>query len=403
MKIILFDHPETRTSLLPLTYMRPVADIRCGILTLAEKWSHHLGQSVSYCVIDYLQIKFPCSFEDDNLLINGATLPDESLLMAVRNLGPGEGLLVKGKLLAARADKTGAESIVASGFLPEKLHLTDIEAKMLQNSWDIFHFNGEQIRSDFSFITKDRESGKISDPHTIAYAPENIFLEDGVKIRAAILNAENGPIYLGKNSLVSEGAMIRGPFALGEESVISLGAKIRGDSTVGPNCKVGGEVSNSVIFGYSNKGHDGYLGNSVIGEWCNLGADTNVSNLKNNYKPIKVWSYLHDWFVNSGLQFCGLTMGDHSKCGINTMFNTGTVVGVSANIFGAGYPRAMIPSFSWGGATGFTTFSLQQAFEVAESVMSRKNIVLEEADKNILKYIYEISAKNRVWEKFGGS
>jgi UDP-N-acetylglucosamine diphosphorylase/glucosamine-1-phosphate N-acetyltransferase len=403
MKTILFDHPEIRVSLLPLTYTRPVAAIRCGIFTIGEKWAHYLKQPVSFYATDYLQEKYPFNVEDDNLMINGAVLPDANLAMAVKNLGTGEALKANGILVAARADRTGVENMIESGFVCENLQLSDIAATLIQNTWDIFHFNGDQIRADYSLVTQGRKSEKINDPHTIVYAGENIFIEEGVKIRAAIFNAENGPIYLGKNTEIQEGAIIKGPLALGEGSVVTLGAKLRSDSTFGPYCKVGGEISNSVIFGYTSKGHEGFMGNSVIGEWCNIGADTNTSNLKNNLKPVKVWSYLKDQFVNSGLQFCGLTMGDHSKCGINTMFNTGTVVGVSANIFGAGYPRTLIPSFAWGGAAGFATFDLKQAFEVAEMAMKRRNVDLGEADINILKHIYEISARNRVWEKFGGN
>ncbi|HRG10464.1 MAG TPA: glucose-1-phosphate thymidylyltransferase, partial [Cyclobacteriaceae bacterium] len=242
-------------------------------------------------------------------------------------------------------------------------------------------------------------SASINDEHTRVYNPSQIFLEEGAKVRAAVLNAENGPIYLGKNSFVQEGALIRGPFALCEESHVNMGAKVRGDTTVGPYSKIGGEVSNSVIFGYSNKGHDGFLGNSVLGEWCNIGADTNTSNLKNNYENIKLWSYTKGGFKDTGLMFCGLMFGDHSKCGINTMFNSGTVVGVSTSIFGDGYPRNFIPSFAWGGAAGFTTYQLNKALDTAAKAMERRNIALSEVDKAILKKVFEDSAPYRVWEK----
>ncbi len=402
MKIILFDHPDIRNSLLPLTFTRPVATIRCGILTIAEKWSHYLSQPVSFLTEEYLRPKYPFIPANENLLINGAVLPDSILSEAVLSLKLNEGVITNGEVIAARIAVADMDSFISHGFKLTHLKLTELPTTLIKNTWHIFHFNGEQIKKDFEILTKGRTSGIITDKHTIAYSPENIFVEEGVKVKASILNAEDGPIYLGKNSEIQEGAMIRGPFALGEGAVINMGAKIHGDSTFGPYCKVGGEVANSVLFGYSNKGHDGYLGNSVIGEWCNLGADTNTSNLKNNYKSVKVWSYLKDRFEDSGLQFCGLTMGDHSKSGINTMFNTGTVVGVSANIFGSGFPRAMVPSFSWGGASGFTTFGLKQAFEVAEAVMKRRGIPLEDVDKMILAHIFELSAKNKVWERFGG-
>jgi UDP-N-acetylglucosamine diphosphorylase/glucosamine-1-phosphate N-acetyltransferase len=265
--------------------------------------------------------------------------------------------------------------------------------------WRIFQFNPEQIRLDYALITSGKKSSGIQDKHTIVYNESNIFVEEGVSIRAAILNAEDGPIYLGKNSIVQEGAIIKGPFALCEGSTVGMGSKMRGDTTVGPHSKVGGEISNSVIFGYSNKGHDGFIGNTVIGEWCNLGADTNTSNLKNNYENVKLWNYAKGGFTDTGLQFCGLMMGDHSKCGINTMFNTGTVVGVSANIFGDGFPRNFIPSFSWGGANGFTTYQIKKAYETAQKVMERRKVVLDDIEKEILANIFELTTAYRVWDK----
>ncbi|MGB0850797.1 MAG: glucose-1-phosphate thymidylyltransferase, partial [Bacteroidia bacterium] len=264
-------------------------------------------------------------------------------------------------------------------------------------TYDIFSKNGYQINEDFNLITTGRKSQTLSTSNTLI--GENIFVEEGADVEAAVLNSKNGPIYIGKNATIMEGALIKGPFALGSSATIKMGAKIYGDTSVGPSCKVGGEVSNTLFYGNSNKGHDGFLGNSVIGEWCNLGADTNSSNLKNNYAQVKLWNYTKSRFVNSGLQFCGLIMADHSKCGINTMFNTGTVVGVSANIFGASFPRNFIPSFTWGGATGFATYSLGKAFETARIVMSRRQQELNETEKEILKNVHEISSTHRIWEK----
>ena len=272
-------------------------------------------------------------------------------------------------------------------------------ATVIRQPWHLFKLNGAQIRADFALLTAGRKSEPITDPHTIVYAPENVFLEVGVKTRAAILNAENGPIYLGRNAQVQEGAVIVGPCSIGDDSTVNVGAKLRGDITVGPHCKVGGEISNSILFGYSNKGHDGFLGNSVLGEWCNLGADTNTSNLKNNYAPVKVWSYAKQGFVNTGEQFCGLLMGDHAKAGINTMFNTGTVVGPGANVFGAGYPRTFIPAFAWGGAQGFDTFKLPQMLEVAQRVMERRKITLDETGRALLGEVFELTKGERVWER----
>lgn len=394
MNLILFDEPAIRTNLLPFTFTRPVAKIRVGILTIAEKWERLLHTQASHLTNDYLSRKFPVSSTSDNLIINGAVCPDTALLAAIAGMKPGEGLKKNDMALAFRTAQATLEAVSLINFKPYAPDIT-----LIDQPWKIFQHNAAELRHDFSLITSGRKSEPVTDPHTRIYNEANIFLESGVHLRAAVLNAEEGPIYLGKNSVVQEGALIKGPFSLGESSHVNMGAKMRGDTTIGPYSKVGGEISNSVIFGYSNKAHDGFLGNSVIGEWCNLGADTNTSNLKNNYENVKLWSYAKGGFANTGLQFCGLMMGDHSKCGINTMFNTGTVVGVSANIFGDGFPRNFIPSFAWGGASGFTTFQLAKAFETAEKVMARRGMALDDTEKEILKTIFNDTANNRIWEK----
>jgi UDP-N-acetylglucosamine diphosphorylase/glucosamine-1-phosphate N-acetyltransferase len=391
MNLILFDVSDTRTNLFPFTFTRPVANIRIGILTIAEKWQRWLQAKASFKTEDYLSKKFPITLTHDNIFINGAVCPDEPLVNEIKKLEIGDGLVKDGLLLAARTANNSPDTIKAKNY--------DASVKLIDQVWKIFQFNAEQIRSDFKLITTGRTSQGVHDKYTIVYNHQNIFVEEGVTIRAAVLNAEDGPIYLGKNSSVQEGALIKGPFALCENSTVNMGGKMRGDTTVGPHSKVGGEISNSVIFGFSNKGHDGFLGNSVLGEWCNLGADTNTSNLKNNYENVKIWNYTKGGFSDTGLQFCGLMMGDHSKCGINTMFNTGTVVGVSSNIFGDGFPRNFIPSFAWGGANGFTTYQLKKAYETAEKVMARRHVTLDEMEKEILAQIFEMTASNRVWEK----
>lgn len=391
MNIILFDDPVIRQDLLPFTFTRPVGGIRVGILTIAEKWEKWLGLKPSFKTEEYLQRKFPVSSTPDNLLINGAVCPDQTLVDTIKALPPGY-FLVRGQLLLAARQPEGGIDQNNTVSYPHDVTVID-------KSWKIFRENAAQIKLDFAKITAGRTSATIDDPHTVVYGRENIFLEEGVYIRAAILNAETGPIYLGKNSIVQEGAMIRGSFALGEGSHVNMGAKIRGDVSVGPYSKVGGEISTSVIFGYSNKAHDGFLGCSVLGEWCNLGADSNTSNLKNNYDDVKLWNHGTEDFVSTGLQFCGLMMGDHSKCGINTMFNTGTVVDVSANVFGEGYPRNYIPSFTWGGSSGFKTYLPEKAFETAERVMARRNVILEKADVEILEHVYRLTAGMRFWEK----
>ncbi|MFD2246095.1 GlmU family protein [Pontibacter ruber] len=400
MRIILFDEPSIRQSLLPLTFTRPVAEIRVGILTIAEKWQHYTGEAVSYLTQPYLQAKYKLQHTDSNLYVNGAVCPSEELLSEIKALQPGEALYQNDLLLALHA---GSEQLLQpeelAAYTSGKRSESSFAGTIIRDVWEIFVNNGQQIRRDFSLITKGRQSQPVNDKFTAVYGEENIFIEEGATIKAAILNAEGGPIYIGRDAQVQEGAIIRGPFALGEGSTVNMGGKMRGDTTIGPFSKVGGEISNSVIFGYSNKGHEGFLGNSVLGEWCNLGADTNTSNMKNNYAEVKIWNYAKGGFKGTGLQFCGLVMGDHSKCGINTMFNTGTVVGVSANIFGTGYPRNFVPSFSWGGASGFETYQLRKVYEVAEKVLERRNKKLDDTEKAILEEVFNQTKPYRVWDK----
>ena len=390
MNPILFDDPIIRIHLLPFTYTRPIGNIRVGILTIDEKWEKWLGIKPSFQTAGYLEKKFPKRNSDDNLLINGAVCPDQKLVDTVKAL-PSNYFLVRDKVLIAARNPQG--EMESGNTIQYETPLT-----LIDRPWKIFSENAAQIKVDFRLITAGRASAGIDDKHTIIYGEENLFVEDGVRVRAAVINAENGPVYLGKNSIIDEGALIRGTFALCEEAHINMGAKIRGDTTVGPHCKVGGEVSNSVLFSYSNKPHDGFLGCSVIGEWCNLGADTNTSNLKNTFDEVKVWSHADNSFINTGLQFCGLMMGDHSKCAINTMFNTGTVIDVSSNIFGDGFPRNYIPSFAWGGASGITTYQLDKAFLTARKAMERRQRVLDETEQDILEHVYRMTALHRVWE-----
>jgi UDP-N-acetylglucosamine diphosphorylase/glucosamine-1-phosphate N-acetyltransferase len=395
-KLVLFDDPALRGALLPFTFTRPVAEIRVGILKISEKWELFSGIKPSFLTQDYLSEKFPKE-SGPALMVNGALCPDERLWQSILSLSSSDALYHQNQLLAAYTDN-------ASAFHPEEARklvgLTyEDEVNLIKRPWQIFSTNGVEIKKDFERITEGRVSESIADPHTSIYNPSQVFIEPGAKVKAAVLNAENGPIYIGKNTEIQEGSLIRGPFALCEGSTVNMGAKVRGDSTIGPFSKVGGEISNAVIFGYSNKGHEGFLGNSVIGEWCNLGADTNVSNLKNNYASVKLWDYTKGGFTDTGLQFCGLMMGDHSKCGINTMFNTGTVVGVGANIFGDGFPRNFIPSFAWGGASGFSTFTLRKFDETTAVVMSRRGHTYSETEKEILKKVFELTKHYRIWDK----
>ena len=390
MTPILFDDPVFRINLLPFTYTRPVGNIRVGILTINEKWERSLGTEVSFQTAGYLEKKFPKKTSHDNLFINGGVCPDQKLVDTIMAL-PSQYFLVQGQLLLASRNPEGEMN--QSNTIQYETPVTVID-----RPWKIFKENGAQIRQDFRLLTVGRKSTGITDKHTVVYAEENVFVEEGAVTKAAIINAENGPVYLGKNSMVDEGAMIRGPFALCEEGHINMGGKMRGDTTIGPFSKVGGEVSNSVIFGYSNKAHDGFLGCSVIGEWCNLGADTNTSNLKNTFDNVKLWSHAENTFISTGLQFCGLMMGDHSKSSINSMFNTGTVVDVSSNIFGDGFPRNYIPSFAWGGASGITTYHIEKAFQTATKAMERRKRVFDETEQSILEHVYRMTALHRVWE-----
>ncbi len=394
MNVVLFDTPALRQHLLPFTFTRPASEMRVGIWRIREKWEHVLGVPCSHQTVAYLEPKFPGTLTTDNLFINGALCPDEGVVKAIVGLAPDQVLQKEGEILAIRSAAPRWQD-ARQGSCSE--YTGDVT--LMDRPWKLFQENAAQMKMDFKRLTTGRISQPITDVHTRVYGSENIFLEEGVDIKAAILNAENSVMYFGKNTHVQEGAVIRGNHAFGEGVVVNVGAKLRGDSTIGPHCKIGGEVSNSILFGYSNKGHDGFLGNSVLGEWCNLGADTNTSNLKNNYEAVKLWSYAKGGFVSTGLQFCGLMMGDHSKCGINTMFNTGTVVGVGANIFGDGYPRNFVPSFAWGGAAGFTTFQLNKAFETAQKVMERRGVCLTPMEQNILTEVFNMTAAYRVWEK----
>lgn len=399
MNVILFDYPGFRDSLLPLTYTRPVAELRCGILNIREKWEKGLNTKISHFTQDYLAGKFPMEIGDDNLVINASWCPplDES---AVRNLKINDSLFRNGIPLAFRFDKEGISKIHNNDFRPTANEIElDYEPVLISKLWHLFKHNGEEIRKDFERLTSGRKTIEINDPGSIVYGKENIFLEEGAQVKASIINAESGPVYIGKNAHIHEGSIIKGPFALCEGAHVNMGAKIKGDSTLGPYCKVGGEISNSILLGYSNKAHDGFLGNAVIGEWCNLGADTNNSNLKNNYDQVKLWNFVRDGFELTGETFVGLFMGDHSKCAINTMFNTATIAGVASNIFGAGFPRTFIPSFSWGGPAGFITFKLNKVFEMAEAMMKRRGVALTEEDKKILTRVFELSAEYRTWDR----
>lgn len=389
MNYILFDGPA-RNALLPFTFTRPVADILVGIMTIRQKWELHLGSTTTTLTEEYLSDKYPMVELEGNVMINASFLPNAILAELVSNLEPNQAIFKKDEIIAFYTSENQEEV----DFDTYEIIEYNDDCITIENTWDIFSKNDIAIREDFELLTQDRRSQPI--PKSVnVIAPENVFIEEGAKLEFVTLNASSGPIYIGRDTEIMEGSVIRGPFALCDNAQVKMASKIYGATTVGPYSRVGGEVKNVVIFAYSNKGHDGFLGDSVLGEWCNIGADSNNSNLKNNYEEVRLWSYQTEGFAKTGLQFCGLMMGDHSKCGINTMFNTGTVVGVSANIFGSGFPRNFVPSFSWGGASGFTTYLTKKAFETARLVMARRNIVFDEKEAAILEHVFEITKKYR--------
>lgn len=393
MNIIFFE--DKRNHFLPLIYTKPLAKVRVGILAIEDKWKKHFEKegvpiSMSYTTEEYLSEKYPLKSEQENIFINARFFPNKRLVdFIINNLIADEAIMFEGSVVASRCS---LEQFKTESYCIKDCNESFISIE-LNLITDIFSKNEIAIQHDFDLITANRKSAELSSTNTLI--GDNIFVEEGAKVEASVLNSTSGPIYIGRNAEIMEGCLVRGPLAMSENSVLKMGAKIYGATTIGKFSKIGGEVNNCVVQDYSNKGHDGFLGNSIIGEWCNLGADTNTSNLKNNYAEVKLWSYEVERFAKTGLQFCGLIMGDHSKCGINTMFNTGTVVGVSSNIFGSGFPLNFVPSFSWGGISDVTTYRVEKVFEVAEIVMKRRGIELTEIDKNILTAIFEMTNKYR--------
>lgn len=393
--IILFDD-ESREQMLPLSYTRPVAELRTGIFTIRERWEKLLKGTASYITSDYLNTRFPMHLEDDNIVLNGAVMPNDRLVRLIEQLDPNEALMDDGNLIAARLNRHQFENLLRDESIEEisGIELDDTPFIHLSYPWDLFLYLRAMIEYDFNLITKGRTSQSIPSNNQVI-AADNIFLEEGAQVNCAILNAQSGPIYIGKNAQVMEGSIIRGPVTIGEGSIIKMGAKIYGPTAIGPECRVGGELKEVVILGYSNKAHDGYLGNSIIGEWCNLGAGTTTSNLKNNYSNVKMWDFGTRSMRDTGLQLLGLVMGDHSKAGIQTMFNTGTIVGVACNIYGAGFPPKFVSSYTWGGASGLVTHRVDDAIATARKVMARRDIEFSAEDEAILRKVYELSLMYR--------
>lgn len=403
VKIYLYDTPEAHENLLPLSFTRPLADFRCGILTICEKWKHYLPGDYGFYPVDYLREKFGTvtSPQEEALYITGNLLPDEEICKKVRDLKEGEHLLIEEEIVAYRGNLNGLEKLLAAN--PIKIKKSESKndpSNIIRYVFDIFLKNGVEIKKDFALITKGRKSqplpecvrmvSQVSNGNDEVKGHPDIFIEEGAVVECATINTMKGPVYIGKDAVLMEGACVRGPFALCEASEVKMGARIYEATTVGPHCKVGGEISNTVFFGYSNHAHDGYLGNAVLGEWCNIGAGTNASNLKNDYTKIRVWNYTTRSFMRTDLQFCGLIMGDHSKIGVNCMINTATVIGVGVNIHGAGFPRTFVPSFCEGSpVSGFSQMSLQKFYDIAQRVMLRRSKELKEEDLAILSHIYD--------------
>ncbi|CAM3322377.1 GlmU family protein [Empedobacter stercoris] len=381
MNIILFDGEEWE-NLLPLTFTKPVASLRMGVLSFAERWEKILNSSISYKTQHYLEEKFSTHLQSENIFINPSFFPTKELIQAIKNIELNTSIVFENQLVAVRTTEAVPKITTKIIELDQIIHI--------KNSWDLFTYNFQAIEFDYDLLTEGRKSQPISQTNQVLHA-ERIFLEEGAKVEFSILNASEGPIYIGKDAEIMEGSMIRGGLALCEHAKINMGAKIYSGCTIGPFCKVGGELNNAILMAYSNKGHDGFLGNAVIGEWCNLGADTNNSNLKNNYAEVKLWSYKEARFVKTGLQFCGLIMGDYAKSAINTQFNTGTVVGVCANVFQSGFPPNMIKHYSWGGQSDAPIFSFERACEAAEKMMERRKVEFTSTDEKILKHIFNLN------------
>ena len=390
MNIILFDGIYHK-NLLPLTYTRPVSELRVGILTIKEKWEHYVENPIQTKTQAYLSNKFGSPSEENSIGINGSILPSDDLMSSLLELKNKQILTSKGKVIAINPLPLDAEKLDET-LSKYKTVETKAEFLQIENVWDLFKLNDAAIRADLELIKTEKTFVPPSETNQVL--GEELYLEEGAKAECVTFNTTSGPIYVAKGAEIMEGSILRGPIAVCENGVIKLGAKIYGATTIGPFAKVGGEVNNCMIQGYSNKGHDGFLGNSVLGEWCNLGADTNNSNLKNNYQSVDIYNYPSEKYVDTKLQFCGLIMGDHSKSAINTMFNTGTVVGVSANIYGADFPSKFIPSYSWGGRRPLE-YRFDKAMDTAKRVMERRNISLTEDDLKILKHVYDESQKYR--------
>jgi UDP-N-acetylglucosamine diphosphorylase/glucosamine-1-phosphate N-acetyltransferase len=390
---ILFDD-TSRISLRPLTFFRPVSGIRVGILTISEKWERYLKTSVSNLTEMYLQEKFPLKVGTDNFLINGSILPNQELINEILSLEADTSLISEDTVIAVHLTAENLQHF-REGTDPNLLN-REVKSSFIRinNTWAIFGNNKKAIADDYTLLTRNRKSAEISSTNQVL--GKDLFVEEGVNIECSTVNTLKGPVYIGKYAEVMQGCHIEGPVALCDHSVLKMGTLVYQGTTIGPWCKAGGEINNSIMFGYSSKAHDGFLGDSVIAEWCNLGAGTTTSNLKNNYEPVKQWNYDGSKFVSTGLQFCGLVMGDHCKTGISSMFNSGTIAGVCSNIFGVSYQRNFIPSFVWGGTSGFRKHKLDEAMDTAKAVYARRNLPFDAIEENIFKHVFDLTSENRL-------
>lgn len=398
---VLCDDPVIREQLLPFTFTRPIANLRMGIFTFEEKWSRLLDGISGFYTVDYLSNKYPFHPKDPSeggiWMLNASILPTAQLVEKIKQLSKDEALVYGDTWVAFFVPETqwnekGKIYPQAFDCLSGRGNVSyDGELMKICHPWDIFSLNDKQIKADLELLMKEKPSYTIDGEGMSTWGAYPLYAEPGARVDHALIDTSEGPVYLGRNSRIMPGSLVKGPLALCEGSIIKMGAKIYGGNTFGPYCKVAGEVESTVMLGYSNKAHDGFIGDAVIGEWCNLGAGTNCSNLKNDYSQVRVWSYPKESFIKTGLQFCGLFLADHSKSAIGTQFNTGTVVGVAANVFASGFPRNFIPSFTW----GKEPYKIDRALETARIVYARRGKTFDAEDEAILRAVYSLTEVNR--------
>ncbi len=385
MKNLILVDGHNLKELYPLTLTRPASHLRCGILTIREKWEKVTQATVSTYSLPLFNAFWSPRFTADNILVNSAVLPDESLIEKIGNLRIGDSLEDGGMWMAARLNQNDSLKFLVSGGYGTSTSADTAEHHWVKRPEDLITFNNSQIRRDFKMITRGRTSRNPDESNFIR--GDQLFIEEDAKIYNSIINTEDGPVYIGRNVVILEGSIIKGPCALGESTVLKMGAKIYGATSTGPHCKLGGEVKNSLFQAFSSKGHDGYIGDSFIGAWCNFGAGSCTSNMKNTYGQVRLYDMASGVMRDTGRQFLGVIMGDHSKCAINTAFSTGTVVGVFANIFNY-HPKGFVQSYSWGRDD---RYRLEKAIDVARKAMMRKEIELADLEIQILSDVFNNS------------